>query len=212
MIKKFIYLIFAVVGNALGTALMSNTDLGLSAWGSAAKNFSNFFNISFGTGFIILAMLFYLIAVIIRKKVILIEALLSFLFLISFGLLSDLFIHWIPLMTELNIILKVLINFAGVFILLLSIALHLKIFIAVHPCDVFLYQMQKAFKHDAIGTYITYFVAFSVALIFGLLYGEIKGIGIGTILTLTLSGALIRFFNQTILKKLTFKSSKSNIE
>lgn len=201
MIRKIFYLLIAVIGNALGTALMTNTDLGLTAWGSAAKNFANNINISFGTGFIILAIAFYLIATLIRKKIVIIETLLSFAFLVSFGLLSDLFIATIPSMVELHLVLRILINFLGLTILIFSIALHLKVLIAVHPCDVFLYQMQQVFKNDALGTYFTYFIAFAIAITFGLLNGRIQGIGIGTVLTLLVSGAMIRFFNQTILKR-----------
>lgn len=202
MKKKLFYLFIAVIGNALGTALMTNTDLGLTAWGSAAKNFSNYVSISFGTGFIILAIAFYFVASFIRKKIVIQETLLSFAFLVSFGLLSDLFIAIIPSMVELHLVLRILINFFGLTILIFAIALHLKVLIAVHPCDVFLYQMQKVFKNDAIGTYFTYFTAFSIAIIFGLLTGRINGIGIGTALTLLLSGGMIRLFNQTILKRM----------
>jgi uncharacterized protein len=206
MIKKIFYLMIAVIGNALGTALMSNTDLGFTAWGSAAKNFSYFFEISFGTAFIILATIFYLIALLISKKFVILDTVLSFLFLISFGLLSDLLIELIPQMTELDYLLRLLINFTGLVILLFSIALHLKVYIAVHPCDVFLYQMQKVFKHDAIGTYFTYAIAFSIAIVFGLLENEIRGIGIGTMLTLLTSGALIRLFNRTLLKNISLNN------
>lgn len=199
--KKIWGLFIAVLGNALGTALMSNTKLGFTAWGSAAKNFSNFFNISFGTGFIILALIFYLIALLISKKFVFQHFVFSLTFLLSFGLLSDLLISIIPELDHLNMIFRILINFLGLSILLFSIALHLKINIAVHPCDVFLDQMQKLLKHDAYGTYLTYFIAFMIAISFGLLHGKIEGIHIGTLLTLLLSGLLIRFFNLSILNK-----------
>lgn len=198
--KKYLYLIVSVIGNALGTALMANTDLGLTAWGSAAQNFSGLLGISFGTGFIVLATIFYVIAMIIQRKIVLLETGLSFAFLISFGLLSDLFINVIPDMSNLNIVLRILINFLGLAILIFAIALHLKILIAVHPCDIFLYQMQKVFKNDAIGTYFTFFTAFSVTIVSGLLNNEITGIGIGTAFTVLLSGLMIRFYNRVLLK------------
>ena len=53
--RKLGYLSIAVVGNALGTALMAETNLGMTAWGSGSLNFSNYFNISLGFGFVILS-------------------------------------------------------------------------------------------------------------------------------------------------------------
>lgn len=202
MTRKIIYLIISVLGNALGTALMTNTHLGLTAWGSAALNLASFFSISFGTSFIIMAIFFYVIALMIRKKIKLIETLLSTLFLVSFGLLSDLFIAIIPDLIDLELYLRILINFIGLSILLFSIALHLKILIAVHPCDVFLYEMQVITKHDAIGTYLTYFIAILISITFGLLNHKISGIGFGTIMTILFSGIFIRFYNRRLLSHL----------
>ncbi len=202
MTRKIIYLIISVLGNALGTALMTNTHLGLTAWGSAALNLAGFFSISFGTAFILMAIFFYVIALMIRKKIKLIETLLSTLFLVSFGLLSDLFIAIIPDLIDLELYLRILINFIGLSILLFSIALHLKVLIAVHPCDVFLYEMQIITKHDAIGTYLTYFIAILISITFGLLNHKISGIGFGTIMTILFSGIFIRFYNRRLLSHL----------
>ena len=202
MTRKIIYLIISVLGNALGTALMTNTHLGLTAWGSAALNLAGFFSISFGTAFILMAIFFYVIALMIRKKIKLIETFLSTLFLVSFGLLSDLFIAIIPDLIDLELYLRILINFIGLSILLFSIALHLKILIAVHPCDVFLYEMQVITKHDAIGTYLTYFIAILISITFGLLNHKIAGIGFGTVMTILFSGIFIRFYNQRLLSHL----------
>jgi len=208
MKKTIFLLICAVIGNALGTALMTNTSLGLTAWGSAAFNIGIFFNISFGTAFIIMAIIFYLIALLISKKVNFVEMILSLAFLVSFGTLSDLFILIIPNMTNISYVLRLMINFFGLGILIFSIALHLKILIAVHPCDVFLYQMQTICKSDAIGTYLTYGIAFLMAIVFGLLAGEISGINVGTVITVLFSGLMIKLYNRTLLKNLKFEKKK----
>jgi len=204
MIRKLPYLLIAVLGNAIGTALMVNSDMGLTAWGSAAENFSTFFHVSFGTGFIILAVVFYFIALILQKRIRWIDTLLSAAFLVSFGMLSDLFILWIPSFVSLPFAIRIAINFVGLAILIFAIAVHLKILIAVHPCDVFLYQMQVKLKSDMVGTYFTYGIAFLIAIIFGLLSGGVSGIGIGTVMTVTLSGLMIKFYNRTLLKRLRF--------
>jgi uncharacterized membrane protein YczE len=202
MQKKLFILLCSVIGNALGTALMTNTTMGLTVWGSAAKNASIFFNISFGTAFIVLAIAFFAIALMINRHMKPIEMLMSLIFLILFGLLSDLFIFLIPDFSNLHYMIRLAINIIGLVTLMFSIALHLKILIAVHPCDIFLYQMQIVFKNDTLGTYATYSIVFLISICFGLLSGAITGIGVGTLLTLCFSGVLIRFFNRTLLKNI----------
>lgn len=202
MQKKLFILLCSVIGNALGTALMTNTTMGLTVWGSAAKNVSLFFNISFGTAFIVLAIAFFAIALMINRHMKPIEMLMSLVFLILFGLLSDLFIFLIPDFSSLHYMIRLVINIIGLVTLMFSIALHLKILIAVHPCDIFLYQMQIVFKNDTLGTYATYSIVFLISICFGLLSGAITGIGVGTLLTLCFSGVLIRFFNRTLLKNI----------
>jgi uncharacterized membrane protein YczE len=61
--------------------------------------------------------------------------------------------------------------------------------------------MQFICKHDALGTYLTYGIAIMIAIIFGLLNDNITGIGIGTLITISFSGAMIRFFQQKSIKK-----------
>lgn len=198
------YLFFAIIGNALGTALMNNTSLGMTAWGSSAKNVSNLLGVSLGLAFVILSVFFYIIALLIKKKFELRPCIESFLFLFGFAVFSDLFVFLIPDMSGLHYALRLLINVSGLLVLLLSIAVHLKLQIAVHPMDVYLYEMQKAFQSIRKGTYLSYFSAFMVAVIAGLLHGNIEGIGVGTIITLTTSGVIMHFYNHVVLKDLTF--------
>ncbi len=204
MTKKLVYLMISVLGNALGTALMVNSDMGLTAWGSAAFNLGTFFHLSFGTAFILLALFFFGIAIALSRRFHLLDIILSLGFLVSFGMLSDVFIGWLSFIKSWDLVFRVIMNFFGLCILLYAIALHLKILIAVHPCDVFLYQMQVRLKSDFWGTNLTYGIAFGIAIAFGLFSGAISGIGLGTIMTVTLSGAIIRLFNRTLLVKLTF--------
>lgn len=192
------YLLIAILGNALGTALMDQTSIGMTAWGSSALNTSNFLGVSLGNGFIILSVFFYLVALTLAKKVDFLAMFLSFLFLFSFAYLTDLFLLFIPDFSSMNFILRTLINLFGLLILLFSIAVHLRINIAVHPMDVFLKEMQKK-TSIAKGTYISYFIGFLIGITFGLLHGGIEGIGLGTFFTLTISGVVMSFYNKYIL-------------
>jgi len=199
--RRFFYLLIAIIGNALGTALMSQTNIGMTAWGSSALNISNYFGFSIGTGFVILSIVFYIIATLIRKKFILKELLQSFIFLFSFAIFTDIFISYMPSFENLSYLLILLLNILGLLILLFSIAVHLKVNIAVHPMDVYLKVLQDRFNSVSKGTYIAYFSAFSVGVLFGLFHGSIDGIREGTFITLLASGLILKFYNENILDR-----------
>ncbi|PAT01426.1 hypothetical protein CI105_06845 [Candidatus Izimaplasma bacterium ZiA1] len=197
-------MIIAVTGNALGTAIMSQTGLGMTAWGSSSSNLAAYFNISLGTGFIVLSAFFYTIAVIIRKKIIIKEMIFSTVFLLSFGYLVNIFLLFIPDFRDLNIIVNFLINIVGLLILLFAIAVHLKVNFAVHPMDVYLKTINEKFNSVIKGTYFSYISAFLVAIVFGLLNGEIQNIGIGTFNTIAFSGIVLNFYYSKVITKWTF--------
>lgn len=201
--KKATYLLAAVIGNGFGSAIMFQTHLGMSAYGASASNVSLFFGISPGFAFIVLSALFYVVAILVRKRFVFHEFVLSTLFLLTFSFLLDLFILLLPDFTNYPLYLKLIINLAGMLILLFSISLHLHVNIAVHPMDVFLRTMQlNVFKDVANGTYFSYFCAFTIAIIFGLLAGGIRDIGIGTVMTLVTSGLIMALYDKYIISKL----------
>lgn len=201
--KKAFYLLLAIIGNGIGSAIMFQTHLGMSAWGASASNVSLFLGITPGIAFLLVSVLFYVIAILVRKEFVLKDCLLSTVFLLSFSFLLDLFISVLPDFSTLSLALKVLINFLGMVILLGSISLHLKVNIAVHPMDVFLKTMQEVvFKNVANGTYFAYTCAFIIAITFGLLAGGIRDIGIGTVLTLATGGLIMAFFDKYVMSKL----------
>jgi len=203
--KKIGFLFIAVIGNSLGTVIMSNTSLGMTAWGSSASNFGNYFNISLGSSFIILSTIFYILAVLIRKEWKCKEFVFSFIFLFSFGSAVNLFELIIPSFNEFHFIIRIALNIFGLLILLFAIAVHIRINIAVHPMDVYMRELHIKFNSIKLGTYICYLSAFIVAIVFGVLEGEIINIGIGTIITIFLSGLIIHFYDEKILQKINLK-------
>ena len=200
MKNTFFYLLIAIIGNALGTALMEQTNIGMTAWGSSALNTANFLGITLGNGFIVLSVFFYIVALLIARKVDFLAMFLSFVFLFSFAYLTDFFLLLVPDFSTLPYIIRIIINLFGLLILLFSIAVHLRINIAVHPMDVFLRVVQQK-TSIAFGTYLSYFIGFSIGIGFGLLHGSIEGIGIGTVFTLTISGLVMKYYNLWILDK-----------
>ena len=104
--RRFWQLSIAVLGNALGTALMDSSNMGLTAWGIGAKNLSLYFDVSLGFGFIILSIFFYSISVIIRKKFILREFIESFAFLFAFSIFTNYFATIMPDIRSWNFIIR----------------------------------------------------------------------------------------------------------
>ena len=202
--RKAWYLLIAVSGNALGTVLMNSTGLGMTAWGASSSNVANFFMWPLSRGFLLLSVLFYITAILIRKKFILLEMVLSFSFMIGFMLFTDMFTELFPDLSSLHIFLRVIINLSGFFILFFAIAVHIKVNIAVHPMDVYLKEMQIKCNSVKIGSYISYASAFVIAIVFGLLHREITEIGFGTVMTLLFGGILLDFYNKKILYKWKF--------
>ena len=194
--KQYIWLLIVVLGNGLGSALMFQTHLGMSAWGAAASNVSLFFDITPGTAFVFVSAVFYLFAILLTGRIRLLDTLLSVLFLVTFSLLLDLFIQILPDLSSSTMIVRILWNILGMLILLASIQLHLKINLCVHPMDVYLRSVQVRMKNVTLGTYLAYASAFIVAIIFGLLAGTIRDIGIGTGLLLLFGGVIMGVYDR----------------
>lgn len=199
--KQLGLLLIAVCGNAFGLALMLETDLGASVWGSAVSNISAFFSITEGVSMIVMSLVFYAIAVLIQQTVSLLDAAMSIAFLVTYGTLLNGFIYLIPNLSELSVIILILLNVVGMLILLFSISLHLHVNRAVHPLDVYMRALQRAFKNVGIGTYVTYGSAFLVAIVFGLLHGTISDIGIGTVMVILFGGAIMEVYDRLLFAK-----------
>lgn len=175
---------------------MLQTNLGASAWGAAATNVSRFFDITEGLGFLVVSLVFYGIAIVLRKSFVLWDALWSLGFLLSFSTLLDGFLWLIPDLSSLELWSRIGLNVLGLLVLLYSIALHLRLNIAVHPMDVFLQTMQQQLHNVTLGTYLAYAMAFAVAVTFGLFAGGISDIGIGTVLLLGLGGTIMGLYDK----------------
>ncbi|MGD9909878.1 MAG: DUF6198 family protein [Candidatus Izemoplasmatales bacterium] len=209
MKTKISLLFVAILCNGLGSAITYQTKLGMSAYGASAANISNYLpGVTPGIAFILISAVMYIAAVLIHKKITWIDFLGSLLFLLLFSSVLDLFIMIIPQMEFWPLVLRVLMNIIGLLILLLGIAVHLKVNIAVHPMDVFLKVMQEdVFKSVVKGTYFSYGLAFIIAIIFGLLNGQITDIGFGTLFILTLGGVIMSFYNRFVLKNINIGAS-----
>ena len=205
--KKILVLIVAVLLNALGQSLMAQTEFGMTAWGMAAVNLEAFATLSLGLSFIVLSVLAYVFATIIRKRFDAREMVESFLFLFAFGFLTDLFVYLIPNLSSLHLLSRFLFNFIGLLILLFSISLHLKVNRAIHPMDVYLKEIQFKVKSVRFGTYISYGSAFVIGIALGFMNKEILGINFGTIYTLLLSGLIFGFYTNVLLKDVKFDES-----
>ncbi len=200
--KRKYLMVIAIIGNAFGTALMANTNLGLSVWGSVAFGVKEFYGIGLGSAFLGLSVLFYIVAVILYKNFNLKACLESFAFAIGFGTFTDFFVKVLPDLSQSSLLLRTSTNFLGLAILMFAIACHLKVNRAVHPMDVFLDSVQKKLNSVMKGSYVAYFSAFILTIIFSLLNHKISGVGFGTLMTLLVAGLMLDYYDKKILRKI----------
>lgn len=210
--KKLYTLGYAVVLNAFAQSLMAETKLGMTAWGVAAVNMEEYVHITLGTAFILLSVFAYVIACIIRRHFYLKEMIESFAFLFAFGLLTDLFVYLLPDLSIYGLVLRYILNTIGLFILLFSISIHLKVNRAIHPMDVYLKVLQEKLGSVKWGTYLAYGSAFIIGVVFGLLKGSISAIHLGTLNVLVFSGMIFDFYTNRVLKNITFDQEHGIIE
>ena len=210
--RKLYTLGYAVILNAFAQSLMAETKLGMTAWGVAAVNMEEYVGISLGTAFIILSVFAYFVACIIRRKYYLREMIESFAFLFAFGLLTDLFVYLLPDLSVHSLLVRYLFNTLGLFILLFSISIHLKVNRAIHPMDVYLKVLQEKLRSVKWGTYLAYGSAFIIGVIFGALKGYVSAIHLGTLNVLVFSGIIFDFYTNKLLRNVSFEQEHDIIE
>jgi len=198
--KKLFYLSVAILCNAVGIGLMTKSEMGMTVWGSSAFSVSEYFSISLGLSFFIISVIFYLAGAVIVKRINFFKMLQSFVFAILYGLLLDQLLLLTSDILVSSLVMRLIVNVSGLLILLFGITIHIRLGIAVHPMDVYLYSLHESTGSVKKGTYIAYFSAFSIVIIFSLLSGRILGVGVGTILTLAFGGMIMYYMDKLVTK------------
>jgi uncharacterized membrane protein YczE len=188
-----ILLCIAVILNSFGVVLMLHSNGGISAISSVPYAFSEVFPIlSLGTWNYIFQGLLVLSLMVLRKKFVL-EYLLSFLVGFVFGKLLDVHEAWVSKLLPQTLPLCILYFLISYFILCFGVALCNRCKLPIAPTDLFPREVSQI-KHIAYSKVKIPFdvlcLATTAALTFFFL-GEIRGLGIGTVVAAFTMGKTI---------------------
>ncbi|MDO4288818.1 MAG: DUF6198 family protein [Eubacterium sp.] len=207
LIRGELALLVIVVINSLGVVLMLYSGSGISAISSVPYAFSEVLPaLSLGTWTYIFQGLLVLSLMLLRKRFVP-QYLLSFVVGFAFGLMIDVHEIWISELPQ-TLPLRVLYFVLSYLIICLGIALSNRCKMPIIPTDLFPREVSAITGAD----YARVKIPFDVIclLITGIMtwvfLGEIRGLGIGTILAAFTMGKVIDFIGQGIDKHFVFTS------
>lgn len=212
-VKKYLMFAAGVAINSFGISLITRSELGTSQISSVPYVLSlRFSSISFGLWSFLINLLFIVLQAVLLRKVfpkfqylqVLVDILFSALIDVSMGILD--FLHpeqlWIRLLCAL----------AGCAVLGFGITVEVAPHVLMVPGEGIVAAITQV-SGKRLGTVKVIFdvtlIAIAVVLSF-LFFGELKGVGAGTVLSALTVGQFINFFNAHIRwRKLPFLKSKS---
>ncbi len=204
--REFCYLP-ATLFLALGAALMSTADFGLSAVVAPAYILSQIFRISFGTAeYLLQGVLVVAICLIVRRFRW--TYLLSFVSAFLYGIVLDGFLWLLSLTGSWNIPLRLGMMVLGLVVSSLGVALFFKTYLAPGAYELFVKEVSSRYNLNMSRFKIIYdtascLVAVLLSLaVFHSLFDY--GIGIGTLLVALVNGLIIGLFSKLLDKSFTF--------
>lgn len=198
--REFCY-IPATLFLALGAALMSKANFGLSAIVAPAYLISQIFQISFGTAeYCLQGVLVLAVCLLVRKFRW--TYLLSFVSAFLYGMVLDAFLFLLSLMGDWNVILRLVMMVLGLALSSLGVALFFKTYLAPGAYELFVKEVSGHYHLD-IGRFKVIYdlssclVAVVLSLtVFHTLFD--RGIGLGTLLVAIGNGFIIGLFSKAL--------------
>ncbi len=196
--REFCY-IPATLLLALGAALMSKANFGLSAVVAPAYLLSQIFQISFGTAeYCLQGVLVLAVCLLVRKFRW--TYLLSFVSAFLYGMVLDAFLFLLSLTGDWNVILRLAMMVLGLALSSLGVALFFKTYIAPGAYELFVKEVSGHYHLNIDRFKVIYdlsscLVAVVLSLtVFHTLFG--RGIGLGTLLVAVGNGFIIGLFSK----------------
>ncbi len=204
--REFCYLP-ATLFLALGAALMSKADFGLSAVVAPAYLLSQILHISFGTAeYLLQGVLVAVLCFIVRRFRW--TYLLSFVSAFLYGMVLDGFLWLLSLTGEWNVPLRLGMMVVGLVVSSLGVALFFKTYLAPGAYELFVKEVSARYHLNMSRFKIIYDTAsFLVAVVLSLAVFHSLfdyGIGIGTLLVALVNGLIIGFFSKLLDKTFAF--------
>ncbi len=198
--REFCYLP-ATLFLALGAALMSKANYGLSSIVAPAYLLSQILHISFGTAeYCLQGVLVLAVCLIVRKFRW--TYLLSFVSAFLYGIILDGFISLLSFMGDFGMAFRIFMMLFGEVLCSLGVALFFKTYLAPGSYELFVKEVSRRYRFDMSRFKLWYdvvscLVAIVMSLVaFGSVFGH--GIGIGTIFVALFNGVLIGVFSKLL--------------
>ena len=200
-------LLFAVIINSLGVVLMLHSGSGISAISSVPYAFSEVFpRLSLGTWTYIFQGILVISLMMMRKKFVP-EYLFSFVVGFAFGIMVDVHKSWMACL-PITLPLQVLYFVISYLLICLGIALSNRCGLPIIPTDLFPREVSDGMALDYSKVKIPFDVTclFATALLTFFCLGQIRGLGIGTVLAAFTMGKGVSLIGQYLDKKVRFVS------
>ena len=193
---------------AFGASLMTRADFGLSMIIAPAFIISEFFSfMTFGMAeYLFQAFLLILLVIFVRRFKF--TYLLSFLTAVLYGMMLDGCLYLLAFLGEINIAVRIIFYFIGLFTTSLGVAFMFHTYISAEVYELFVKEVTERFgwKLGAVKT-IYDIMSFVLAVIMSFAFfgfGHFKGIGVGTLFCALVNGRLISTFGSLLEKRFDF--------
>ncbi len=193
-LKNYIMFAISYVFNAFGNALMIKGSVGALMWTSTFENFGNFVGVTAGMATSIISVIFYIVSKIIGRDFKLKDTIICLILSVSFGTLIDFFLYLIGKTPLDSVYLNYTIALVGMILISVSVSLAIEANVAFLALDDFLKNLKVyVFKGNVLkATYGSLGIGFIIAIITGLLYGQIANMTVLTIISSLLFGYLVQ--------------------
>lgn len=198
--REFCY-IPATLFLALGAALMSKANFGLSAVIAPAYILSQIFHVSFGTAeYCLQGVLVLAVCLLVRRFRW--TYLLSFVSAFLYGLVLDGFIWLLSLTGEWGVVLRLCMMVLGLFLSSFGVSLFFKTYLAPGAYELFVKEVSRHYRLNMSRFKVIYdLVSCAVAVVLSLaVFHSLfeHGIGLGTVLVALINGIVIGLFSKLL--------------
>lgn len=204
--QRMRFWVLSIFMNAAGNGLTISTHLGSAVWTGSSVNLSNWIHIELGTTLFIYGVVITIVNQILlghfdRRRFV---SNLLYAFPFSY-LVSGFTMVWnfigVPLW---SVPIRVILDTLGIFVIAAAVSIYQRSNLLMHPNDDLSYILRfKFLKGSAIlGQWVSYVPPIIIIVVSVLVTGKIEAIGYGTVLALTIQGALMSWSDTHVFPQL----------
>ncbi|MCL1631638.1 hypothetical protein M3N64_06710 [Sporolactobacillus sp. CPB3-1] len=204
--ENLFYLAISIFFNAFGNALTISLNLGSALWTASAVNFTALTSISVSWILFASGILVIIANALIIRKVDWHRILGNLIFMVPFSYLVGLLSTCLGAfgINELPLLLRVVLDVAGICFISLAISIYQRVNLMLHPCDDLMQIIRfKYFKGNAtIAQLVTFMPPVVITLICWFFLHQLYAINVGTVFALLFQGSLVGVFDKFVFPSL----------